>query len=170
MMQISVRPETPHDHQVIYGITQRAFASMPFASGDEQILINNLRDAGALSISLVAEVNAHVRGHVAFSPARAADGTHPWYALGPIAVEPTFQRRGIGTALINAGIRLLQERNAQGCTLVGDTNYYPRFGFQSFPAICPPTEPPEYFMILPMRTKTPTAVITFHPLFYPPQV
>ncbi len=165
-MQITIRPETPHDHHVIYDITKRAFAPMPFAAGDEQALINNLRDTGALAISLVAEVKGQVRGHIAFSPMQASDGTRPWFALGPIAVEPGFQRRGIGTALINAGVQLLKERNALGCALVGDPGYYPRFGFMPFPGLCPPHEPSEYFMILPLRTKTPTATITFHPLFH----
>ncbi len=165
-MQITTRPETPHDHHVIYDITKRAFAPMPFSAGNEQVLINNFRDAGALSISLVAEVNGHVRGHVAFTPASAADGTRPWFALGPIAVEPAFQRHGIGKALIYAGLRQLEKLNAAGCVVVGDTNYYLRFGFALSPDCCPPDEPPEHFMLLPMRNKTPKAIISFHPLFY----
>jgi putative acetyltransferase len=166
MMQITVRPETPHDHQVIYDMTKRAFAPMPFAAGNEQALINNLREAGALTVSLIAEVHGLVRGHVAFTPANAADGTRPWFALGPIAVEPAFQRRSIGTALINAGIHQLRQLNACGCVVLGDTKYYSRFGFQNFPTLCPPGEPPEHFMILPMRTQTPSAIVTFHPQFY----
>ncbi len=165
-MQIKVRAETPSDHHVIYDITARAFAPMPFAGGNEQILINNFRDAGALALSLVAEVNGHIRGHVAFTPARAADGTQPWFALGPIAVEPAFQRHGIGTALINTGLQHLEKLNAAGCVVVGDTNYYPRFGFRLAPDSCPPEEPPEHFMLLLMRNKTPKSIITFHPLFY----
>jgi putative acetyltransferase len=165
-MQITIRPETPHDHHIIYDITKRAFAPMPFADGNEQALINTFRDAGVLTLSLVAEVTGKVRGHVAFTPAFAADRTHPWFALGPIAVEPTFQRHGIGTALINTGLQQLEKLNAAGCIVMGDTNYYPRFGFRLNPDCCPPDEPPEHFMLLPMRNKAPKAIITFHPLFY----
>jgi putative acetyltransferase len=165
MMQISVRSETPSDYHVIYDITARAFAPMPFAAGDEQVLINNLRDAGALAISRVAEVNGHVRGHVAFSSAQAADGSTPWFALGPIAVDPAFQRRGIGKALILNGIQALRDRGALGCILVGDSKYYQRFGFVPEPELCPSPYPPEYFMIMPLRIAKPSTVVDFHPLF-----
>ena len=138
---------------------------MPFAAGDEQDLINDLRAAGALSLSLVAERGEQIVGHVAFSPATAAVGSPGWFALGPVAVEPGLQRQGIGSLLIHEGLRQLRARDAAGCILTGDPAYYARFGFRLFPHLAPPGEPAEYFMILPLANPTPTAVVAFHPLF-----
>ena len=58
---------------------------MPYADGDEQIVIERLRTANALTLSLVAVVEEEVVGHIAFSPAKAADDSCPWFALGPVS-------------------------------------------------------------------------------------
>jgi putative acetyltransferase len=163
---ISLRDECPDDYRAIHALTQRAFQPMPFAAGDEQDLIDALRASGALSISLVAELDDALVGHAAFSPAATADGTGNWYALGPVSVEPGLQRRGIGSLLINEGLRRLRTQNAAGCILVGSPLYYPRFGFQPFPHLAPPGEPPEYFMILPLACAAPDSVVAFHSLFH----
>jgi putative acetyltransferase len=165
-MDLIIRPETPGDHAAIYDLTQRAFAPMPYAGGDEQDLINKLRDAGALVMSLVAELDGRIAGHVAFSPAFAANGSDGWYALGPVSAEPELKHQGIGSAIINAGIEKLRERDAAGCVLVGNPAYYSRFGFLPYPALCPPGEPAEFFQILPLRIVEPTAVVHFHRLFH----
>jgi putative acetyltransferase len=166
LIDLNIRPEAPGDHAAIYDLTKRAFAPMPYAGGDEQDLINKLRDAGALAISLVAEQNGRVVGHVAFSPAFAADGSEGWYALGPVSAEPELKHRGIGSAVINAGLDMLRERDAAGCVLVGNPSYYARFGFLPFPDLCPKGEPAEFFQILPLRTQIPTEVVGFHSLFH----
>jgi putative acetyltransferase len=165
-VNIVIRPEASGDHAAIYDLTKRAFAPMPYAGGDEQDLINKLRDAGALAISLVAELDGRIVGHIAFSPAFAADGSDGWYALGPVSAEPELKHQGIGSAIINAGLALLRERNAAGCVLVGNPAYYSRFGFLPFPHLCPAGEPAEYFQILPMGTPIPTEVVGFHSLFH----
>ena len=162
---IQIRSEQPSDHATIYDITKRAFAPMPFADGDEQDLINKLRDAGALAISLVAEQDHAVIGHIAFSPAFAEDGSAGWYALGPVAVEPARQKQGIGGQLIRAGIEELRKRDAAGCVLVGNPAIYGRFGFALAPELTPVGHPAEYFQILPLRIAAPNAVVNFHPLF-----
>jgi putative acetyltransferase len=165
-MNLTIRPETPGDSAAIYDLTKRAFAPMPYAGGDEQDLINKLREAGALAISLVAELDGRIVGHVAFSPAFAADGSKSWYALGPVSAEPELKHQGIGSAVINAGLNMLRERDAAGCVLVGNPAYYSRFGFLPFPELCPEGEPAEYFQILPMATQPPSEVVGFHPLFH----
>jgi putative acetyltransferase len=165
-MDVHVRLEKPEDHAAIYDLTARAFSPMPFAAGDEQDLIGKLREGGALVISLVAEREGRIVGHVAFSPAFAADGSSGWYGLGPVSAEPDLQRQGIGTALITTGIAMLRDRDAAGCVLVGNPAYYVRFGFLPFPALSPENEPAEYFQILPLRTANPTSVVAFHPIFY----
>ena len=164
-MEISIRPENISDHELIYDLTKRAFANMPFAGGDEQDLVNALRAANALSISLVAEVEGRLAGHIAFSPAYAADGTKGYYALGPVSVEPDLQKQAIGSALIRYGIGLLRDRGAAACILTGNPAFYRRFGFEGTPQSAPENVPKEYFMILPLGKSGNHGVIDFHPLF-----
>jgi putative acetyltransferase len=165
-MNLKIRMEAPGNHSAIYDLTKRAFAPMPYAGGDEQDLINKLRDAGALTISVVAELNARIVGHVAFSPAFAADGSEGWYALGPVSAEPELKHQGIGSAVINAGLDMLRQRDAAGCVLVGNPAYYRRFGFLPFPTLCPAGQPAEFFQILPLSVAEPNVVVGFHPLFH----
>jgi putative acetyltransferase len=75
-----------------------------------------------------------------------------------------LQRRGIGTLLVNAGLRALRMRRASGCILVGDPAYYGRFGFKASSHFAPPGHPAEYFMMLGLAAE-PNEVIGFHPLF-----
>lgn len=165
-MQISVRAERPSDHARIHDITTRAFASMPFSDGNEQDLIDRFREAGALEISLVADQKDAVVGQVTFTRAIAADGSPGWYALGPVAVEPKLQGQRIGEKLIEAGLSELRQRGAAGCILVGNPDYYRRFGFRGFPDLCPERQPADFFQILPLGVTEPDVVIEFHPLFY----
>lgn len=164
-MDVIIRAGTERDHAAIYDLTKRAFAPMPYADGDEQDLIDKLRAAGALAISLVAEHDRVVVGHVAFSPAVAADGSPGWFALGPVSVEPGLQKMGVGKKLIEAGIQMLRVRDAAGCVLVGNPKYYSRFGFKLFPKLAPEGQPAEFFMVLPLRIAEPRAVVGFHPVF-----
>jgi len=89
-----------------------------------------LRKAGALTISLAAEQDGEIVGHVAVSAVSMSDGSADWYGLGPISVTPERQRKGIGSGLMQAALRLLRERSPAGCVLVGDPAYYARFGFK----------------------------------------
>ena len=91
-----------------------------------------MRAADALTISLVADVGKRIVGHIAFSPVTITDGSTNWYSLGPVSVLPKYQRKGVGKSLVNEGLPLLKELGGQGCALVGDPNYYKRFGFQNF--------------------------------------
>jgi len=166
VVTITIRHETLADHAAIYALTQRAFAPMPYAAGDEQDLINALRRVGALTLSLVAVQDEVIVGHIAFSPAFAQDGSPYWFALGPVSVAPEHQSQGIGAALIGHGIAALTAKAAAGIILTGNPDYYARFGFKPFPTLCPPEEPAKFFMILPLATPTPTAAMAFHPAFY----
>ena len=164
-MEILIRPETPADYAAIHDVTQRAFAPMPYAVGDEQLLIGKLRDAGALALSLVAESDGVVVGQITFSPAFATDGSAGWYALGPVSVEPTLKHQGIGGQLIRAGIAWLREQNAAGCVLIGNPAYYSRFGFRVFSELAPAGMPAEYYQMLPLALEKPNVIVEFHPLF-----
>ena len=164
-MNTLIRLEEATDREAIFLLTKRAFAPMPFAAGDEQELVNALRDAGVLSLSLVAEQDGQIIGHLALSPATHIGGGNGWFGLGPISVEPAHQRKGLGGALIAEAITWLRARGASGVILTGDPNYYARQGFRSAPAHAPEDEPAEYFMVLPLAGAVPAGRFGFHPAF-----
>ena len=124
-----IRKETAADIEAITEVTIAAFKTLPVSNHTEQFIIKALRSAGALTISLVAEIDERVVGHIAFSPVSFSDGTKDWYGLGPVSVLPEYQKQGIGKSLINEGLSSLKELGGQGCALVGDPNYYKKFGF-----------------------------------------
>ncbi len=163
---VEIGPEKAEDKKAIYDLTERAFAPKPFSEGDEQDLINALRDHDALTISLVAKHDNKLVGHIAFSPAFPDDGSDGWYALGPVSVEPESQKFGVGSQLIHKGLNMLQDRNAHGCILIGNPDYYKRFGFEAAPDSCPDGEPSEYFQMIAFQGKKPEQIIYFHELFH----
>jgi len=127
---IVIRPETVSDADAITGVTVAAFETLEISSHTEQFIVTALRAAGALTLSLVAEIGGRVVGHVAFSPVTISDGTPDWYGLGPVSVLPACQRQGIGKALIREGLSRLRALGARGCCLVGHPDYYRKFGFR----------------------------------------
>jgi putative acetyltransferase len=161
-----IRLEEPRDITTVQDVIRRAFAPMPFGDDNDQHLTNKFRAAGELSLSLVAEKDGVIVGHVALTPAVHESGAAGWFALGPLAVEPDLQRKGIGTALIAEAKVWLAGRGAAGCIVMGDTNYYPRHGFMPTPESAPPNEPAAYFMVLAMQRQIPPGRFAFHPLFY----
>jgi len=168
MTAIRVRPERSSDTHAIGELIRSAFLGKPYAEGDEAELVEALRAQAALSVALVAERDGLVVGQVAFSPARASDGTPGWYALGPLAVLPAHQRGGIGSALVRAGLDRIAELGAGGCILVGDPSYYARFGFRLSPESAPPGQPSEFFMVKLLRGQLPVGPVHFHAAFGAP--
>lgn len=142
---------------------------MPFSDGDEARVIEALREAGALTLSLVALTDdGELAGHVAFSPVRIEGRPGDWYGLGPVSVAPGLQKRGVGGALILEGLDRLRAMNAGGCVLLGDPNYYRRFGFASDPALTYQGKPNRYFQHLVLKGPARTGDVSFHPAFDPP--
>ncbi|ARM88804.1 GCN5-related N-acetyltransferase protein [Rhizobium sp. CIAT894] len=126
-----IRYETPADIDAIHELTSIAFTPMAYSSGTEAEIIRKLRVSGDLAISLVAEEDGEILGHVAFSPV-AIDGVPGgWFGLGPISVTPARQRQGIGKALIARGLELLKGIDASGCALIGNPDVYRGAGFSS---------------------------------------
>jgi len=162
---IIIRPETPADIAAIRDVTDRAFAGHPYSEGTEATIVDALRSQHGLAISLVAERDGRILGHVAFSPASAADRSPGWYALGPLSVEPRVQGQGIGSRLVIEGLRRLRELSASGCILVGNTKYYARFGFVAAPGNAPPGVPSDHFMVLTLGSEPPQTLIGFHGAF-----
>lgn len=164
-MNAAIRHESPADVAAIHSLTAAAFLNAPHTAHTEQYIVDALRQAGALTISLVAEQGEEVVGHVALSPVSMSDGSTGWYGLGPISVKPQLQGQGIGSHLMRAALELLRERGAAGCVLVGDPAYYSRFGFRPEPRLQLPGVPPEYFQALPLGAVLPRGVVTFHEAF-----
>jgi putative acetyltransferase len=162
---VTIRPEAATDTAAIYNLTKRAFDGKRYSDGTEQDLIGALRAAGALAVSLVAEEGGEIVGHVALSPAVAQDGSAAWYALGPISVEPSRQRQGIGARLIREGMELLVVMGATGCVLIGDTNYYPRHGFVPRPDLAPIGEPAAHYMVRALSDQASDTSVSFHRVF-----
>ena len=146
--RIVIRNETDIDIGMISKVTIAAFQTLEISNHTEQFIIEALRAAHALTVSLVAEVDGRVIGHAAFSPVTISDGTQNWYGLGPVSVLPAYQRQGIGKALIHEGLSRLKGLGARGCCLVGHPEYYKKFGFDSIPELVHEGVPPEVFLAL----------------------
>ena len=160
--KLLIRDETKDDAAVITDVTVAAFESMEISQHTEQFIIAALRAAQALTVSLVAEVDGRVIGHIAFSPVTLSDGTRNWYGLGPVSVLPAYQRQGIGKALIREGLSRLKDMNAQGCCLVGHPDYYRKFGFKNISGLVLEGAPKEVFFALFFDGRYPQGTVAFH--------
>jgi putative acetyltransferase len=160
--QVIIRDETAADAAPIGAVTAAAFATLEISSHTEQYIVDALRRAGALAVSLVAELDGRVIGHIAFSPVTISDGTRGWYGLGPVSVLPAYQRQGIGKALIRAGLARLAYLHGRGCCLVGHPDYYDQFGFRHVPGLEVEGVPPEVFFALSFDGHYPQGAVAFH--------
>jgi putative acetyltransferase len=164
-MSITIRPESSADAQAIEAATACAFRDAPHTSHTEQHIVESLRRAGKLAISLVAEADGSVIGHVAISPVSISDGASGWFGLGPISVLPQHQRRGVGSQLVREALRLLRGRGASGCVVLGEPEFYGRFGFQPDPDLVLPGVPPEYFQAIRLDSSKSRGTVTYHEAF-----
>jgi putative acetyltransferase len=157
-----IRSETPEDITAISEVTIAAFSDHPISNNTEQFIINALRCADVLTISLVAEIDGKIVDHIAFSPIKISDGSTDWYGVGPVSVLPELQKQGIGTALIFKGISMLNKIGGRGCALVGDPNYYKRFDFKNNPDLIYEGIPQEVFLVLPFYENIAKGKVEFH--------
>lgn len=171
-MSLHIRTETPEDLAAIHAIEAAAFKGEAHAE-----LVNRLREDGALLLSHVAELDGALVGHAAYSPLTITDGDSVFQlpALGPIAVDPPVQGRGIGSALVRAGLNAMRELGYGLLFLVGSPRYYPRFGFQPAQPLgfssdyVEPGGPHEHFMVALLEERAPAHVrghVRFHPAFH----
>jgi putative acetyltransferase len=161
-----IREELPADAEAITRVTVLAFETLEVSGHTEQFIVRALREAGALTVSLVAEIDGQVVGHVAFSPISISDGSSGWYGLGPVSVLPAYQRQGIGKSLIETGLSMLKDLGGKGCALVGDPAYYERLGFRHYPELILDGVPPEVFLAMPFTDVVPRGAVTFHEGFW----
>ena len=164
-MKFTIRDERPDDIASITYVTEEAFKTLEISNQTEHFIINALRDARALTLSLVAEADGSVIGHIAFSPVTMSNGTSDWYGLGPVSVLPDYQHQGVGKALIEEGLSRLKDINGKGCCLVGHPEYYKKFGFKNVTDLVFKGVPQEVFFVLSFDGKIPRGEVTFHDAF-----
>lgn len=157
-----IRSETGADAGAIADVTVAAFRTLPISSHTEQFIVAALRSAQALAVSLVAERDGRIVGHIAFSPVAMSDGSPGWYGLGPVSVLPEYQRQGIGGALIREGLSRLKGLGARGCCLVGHPEYYKRFGFQNPRGLAHEGVPEDVFFAVSFDGHIPQGTVEFH--------
>ena len=162
---IAIRSETEGDTAAITDVTVSAFKTLDISNHTEQFIVEGLRAAKALTLSLVAEVDGRVVGHIAFSPVVVSDGSRKWYGLGPVSVLREYQRRGIGTALIEEGLSRMRNLGARGVCLVGHPDYYRKFGFRNVTGLSVEGVPEEVFFALSFDGYMPQGIVTFHEAF-----
>jgi putative acetyltransferase len=160
-----IRPERASDIVAIHLLTKDAFRIAEHTSFTEQFITDALRDSGKLTLSLVAVDKDQIVGHIAISPVTLSDGTQDWYGLGPIAVLPTRQREGIGSQLISHALDMLRAKGARGCVVLGEPQYYGRFGFRATAPLVLPDVPAEYFQALSFVDLMPSAQVQYDKSF-----
>ncbi|OON40249.1 GNAT family N-acetyltransferase [Izhakiella australiensis] len=166
-----IREEKNQDINAIETLTLLAFTDHPhYKPGEapvEHLIVNRLRDARAMTLSLVAEDDSGIIGHLAYSPISIDGRATHWHALAPVSVSPSRQRQGIGSRLIRKSIAMLAGRNIDGLVVLGDAEYYLRFGFHHHHHLKVEGVPANYFMaqVLTEGAALPEGVVTFHPAF-----
>jgi predicted N-acetyltransferase YhbS len=164
-VDIKIREESPDDVAAISRVTAAAFLAARHTSHTEQFIVEALRQAGKLTVSRVATHNDEVVGHVAISPTAISGNEVGWFGLGPVSVLPSYQRRGIGSALIMDALLVLSSRGAAGCVVLGDPAFYERFGFNSNEALTLPGFPPQNLLAVAFDTSIPKGVVSYHDAF-----
>ncbi|GEM_PF-200418 len=165
MLNITIRSEQPDDIDAIAWVTKTAFAPEQFASHTEQFIVNALRRTNQLAISLVALYEGTIVGHIAISPVSISSGAPGWYGLGPVSVLPQWQGQGVGTQLIRSGLAQLQRSGARGCVVLGDPQFYGRFGFKANCSLLYAHAPAQYFQALAFAGEIPCGQVSFHEAF-----
>lgn len=135
---ITYRNELNGDQPHISGVITAAFAEHPYSDHKEQDIVQRLREDEQLSVSIVAtctntdlddENNTSIVGHISFSKITIDGEDKQYYGLAPVSVLPAYQQQGIGAKLIELGLEQIKQLGANGCVLVGEPEYYQRFGF-----------------------------------------
>lgn len=126
-MDTSIRPELPGDRAAIHEVNRLAFGQ-----DEEANLVDALRDGGFARLSLVAEVDGQIVGHILFSEMAiiTPSGSISALSLAPMAVRPQWQRRGIGSQLVHRGLEECREAGHRIAIVLGHPAFYPRFGFR----------------------------------------
>jgi len=165
---MDIRAETLEDIDAVWHINEQAFGRPAEAD-----LVNALRDAGALTLSLVADLEGQLVGHIAFSPMAIEQHPEPSKVIGlaPVAVLPDYQRQGIGYQLCRAGLDICKQEGWDIAIVLGHPDYYPRVGFERAAPhgiFCGFEVPEEAYMVMelqPGKLKLYKGKTAYHPAF-----
>lgn len=163
--RMELRGEAPGDVEAISAVIGAAFAGAPRSDGNEAAIVEALRAGGSLALSLVASEDGLIVGHIAFSSVTIDGRDRGWFGLAPLAVAPVRQRRGIGHALVQAGLDRLRATGASGCVVLGEPAYYGRFGFAADPNLHLPGVPPDHFLSLSLSGQRCAGTVQYHRAF-----
>ena len=146
---MKIRQEENKDFDIIYKVIKTSFQSAEHTDGNEQDLVNELRKSNAYipELSLVAEINGSIIGHIMFTKVKIGDSMQ--LALAPLSVLPNYQKQGIGMALIKEGHKRAADLGYEYSTVLGDDKYYSKMGYLTAKSyrIFPPFDvPSENFM------------------------
>jgi putative acetyltransferase len=163
-----IRTEKPEDLAAIRRVNEQAFGR-----ASEADLVDALRRNGKVMVSLVAEADGRIVGHILFSPATIESGGDRLVGAGlaPLAVLPEWQNRGIGSLLVKHGLAHCREAGQRFAVVLGHPDYYPRFGFipaSRFNLKCEYEVPDEVFMALELRVgglQAGAGVVEYQPEF-----
>lgn len=164
-MTFTIRYEQTQDAAEISQLITAAFKSAQFSNHNEQDIVDALRQHNALTVGLVALNQGKLVGFVAMSPVKISDGTQDWYGLGPVAVLPEYQNQGIGASLINSALSEIKFKGAAGCVVLGEPDYYQRFGFKVTNQLELSNVPPSYFQAISFGAKTASGQVSYHSAF-----
>jgi len=164
-MSLIIRSECPADENNIREVTRWSFSLQPYSNHNEHCIVDALRKASALSLSLVAERECLIIGHAAFSPVSISDGSSGWYGLGPLSVLPEFQNQGTGRVLIERGLDLLRADGAHGCVVFGNPAFYGRFGFINHSNLLLEDVSKEFFLAVSFGGTSAQGKVTYHAAF-----
>jgi len=165
---LSIRSEREEDHEAVHQVHELAFGQ-----SNEALLVAALRVAAFPLVSIVAENDGDIVGHILFSPVsvESEDGKFTAMGLAPLAVRPEHQRRGIGGNLIQVGLRTCHYLGSDLIFVLGHSDYYPRFGFKTAKTlgfICEYPVPDEVFMVAeltPQAAGGRRGLVKYHPVF-----
>lgn len=162
-----IRNEQEADRETVYAVNAAAFKTEAEAK-----LVDVRRAHAHPIVSLVAEEHGEIVSHIMFSPVSLSGDAHlKVMGLAPLAVTPQYQRKGIGSALVHAGLEQCKQLGAVTVVVLGHPNYYPRFGFthsSQFGIDCEYEVPEEAFMVMelqPGALRGKTGRVTFHEAF-----
>lgn len=166
-----LRTETSNDINAINNVIVSAFSNSSHGLQNEDKLVAQLRADNALALSVVAEVNDQIVGHIAFSKITMTDqNLENWYILAPLSVAPEFQKQSLGKQLLKSGLAGIKKKGAKGCLCVGDIGYYGRFGFSSNHGLVLEGIPKEYILVQNFTDDQPRGMVVLHPAFTYPQM
>lgn len=163
----TVRPETEGDEGSIGEVIAAAFADASHTDGDEAALVERLRAAGDLALSLVAEDEEGIIGHIAFSPLTVGGSSEGWMQLAPLSVVKQWRGEGVARSLIVRGIAELRERGAGGIGVLGEPALYEKFGFGEAPGMILPADQQPFYRALVLHGERPRGEVRYAEGFYP---